>query len=217
LLRDVTTEPTARGPGGVALTRIAWSPESDGFTCVCGRTLSIATIHGANGDVSVNVERSDIRADAVAGGLAGLAVRSPHQGWWIVNRPSGIRETLTNAYMLAMTYFHRVLFMTVDAKAIYSLGADRYLDGGRCTLWNAAFTDPIPIQPFEDSSGWLCTPITMQSGADGIVLILKDFTKSERDDGSVDAVYVRDAGTITELGQFPAHTTTASVAAQLVG
>jgi hypothetical protein len=217
LLGDVATQPRARGPGGVALTRVAWSPESDGFACVCGRTLSIAKIHANGGDFTVSVDRTDIRADAVSGGLAGLAVRDPRRGWWIVNRPSAVRETLTHANALAMTYYNRVLFLTADAATFHSLGSDSDVDGGQCALWDAEFTDPIPIEPFPDRDAWLCTPMTMQSGRDGIVLVVKDFTRTERERGAVDAVYVRDGGGITELGRFPARTTAASIAAQLVG
>ena len=216
LVRDIVTQPDPVGAGGIPRPRIAWSRESDGFACVCGRTLSILTIEGDGGDTKVRVNPTPITTDAIAGGLPGLAVRDLDRGWWIVNRPSAATDTISEADALAMTYYNRVLYLTAEASTIYALGSDRDVDGGRCTLWNSYFAEPIAIEPFPERDGWLCTPMTMQSGQDGIVLILKS-NDSDPEEEPVDVVYVQQGGELTNLGQFPEGTTAASLAAQLVG
>jgi DNA-directed RNA polymerase specialized sigma24 family protein len=90
---ELNTAPDAIGPGRIARTRIAWDPRSEGFACVCGRTLSTVGVQLVDEAPTVNVNHTPLRTDAVAGGLPGLAARDPGRGWWIVNRPSAVTDT----------------------------------------------------------------------------------------------------------------------------
>jgi hypothetical protein len=215
-LREVSVQPTATGAAGIARTRVAWDPDSDGFACVCGRTLSIIGITEVDGEADIEVSHTPIKAESVAGGLPGLAVRQDDRGWWIVNRPSANTETLTHDAALAMTSFDRVLFFTVSPLTIYALGADTRPDGGRCTLWDSTFSEPTGVEPFPDQDGALCTPVTVQSGRGGIVLVVRPSDATARR-SPLDIVLVNEVGGTSHAGEFPVGTTVASVAAQLVG
>ncbi len=215
-LREVSVQPSATGAAGIARTRVVWDPDSDGFACVCGRTLSIIGITEVDGEADIEVSHTPIKAESVAGGLPGLAVRQDDRGWWIVNRPSANTETLTHDAALAMTSFDRVLFFTVSPLTIYALGADSRPDGGRCTLWDSTFSEPTGVEPFPDQDGALCTPVTVQSGRGGIVLVVRPSDATARR-SPLDIVLVNEVGGTSHAGEFPVGTTVASVAAQLVG
>lgn len=213
---ELATAPDAMGPGRIARTRIAWDPRSEGFACVCGKTLSTVEVQLVDGAPTVNVNHTPLSTDAVAGGLPGLAVRNPGRGWWIVNRPSAVTDTLTNASALAMSSFNRVLYLTAEPTTIYALGADQSVDGGLCTLWDSTFSNPIAIEPLPEADGRLCTPMTMQGSRHGIALILRSNAPMTQTD-PVPVVIVDADGTTHVVGAFPPRTTAASVAAALVG
>ena len=216
-VRELRTAPETVGPGRITRSRIAWDPRSEGFACVCGRTLTIVDVDvDDDGEVNANVNHTPITADAIVGGLPGLAVHDRDRGWWIINRPSAAADTITNAQALAMTFYNRVLYLTADPTAIYAIGSDRDFDGGRCTLWDSTFSNPIAIEPFRETDGGLCTPMTMQSSRDGFALILRSNTPMTESD-PVEIVMVDPDATTHSVGAFPPRTTTASLAAQLVG
>ena len=215
-LRELATEPDTVGPGRITRSRIAWDPRYDAFSCVCGRTLTLVEVQLVEDSIDVTVNHTPITTDAVAGGLPGLAVHEGGRGWWIINRPSGTTATISNADALAMTFYNRVLYLTADRTAIFALGSDRGFDGGRCTLWDSTFSNPVAIEPFRERDGGLCTPMTMQSSRDGFALILRSNTPMTESE-PVEIVIVDADATTHSVGAFPPRTTAASLAAQLVG
>jgi hypothetical protein len=178
--------------------------------------MTIVAVDVQNGEVVTDVNHTPVEADALVGGLPGLAVRDRGRGWWIINRPSATTQSISNADALAMTFYNRVLYLTADRTAIFALGSDRDFDGGRCTLWDSTFSNPIAIEPFRERDGGLCTPMTMQSSRDGFALILRSNTPMTESD-PVEIVIVDPDATTHSVGAFPPRTTAASVAAQLVG
>ena len=215
-LRELATAPGTVGPGRITRSRIAWDPRSDGFACVCGSTMTIVAVDLQDGDVVTDVNHTPVEANALVGGLPGLAVRDRGRGWWIINRPSATTASISNADALAMTFYNRVLYLTADRTAIFALGSDRDFDGGRCTLWDSTFSNPVAIEPFRERDGGLCTPMTMQSSRDGFALILRSNTPMTESD-PVEIVIVDPDATTHSVGAFPPRTTAASLAAQLVG
>jgi hypothetical protein len=202
----------ATGTAGIAESRLVWAPDSKSFACACSGTLSIGEL---NSDEKVTVTHTTVRARAVAWGSPGLAVAEPHGGWWYVDRPTVASEALVYSAALAISFSDPESYLEVSALTIYALGADRKPDGGHCTLWDADFSYPVSILPAAERGGTLCTPVALQAGRDGFLLVLP--AKGSQTAQPLDIVVVHDDGTSSDAGSFPPGTTAASFATDLVG
>ncbi|MFL6180825.1 MAG: RNA polymerase sigma factor [Actinomycetes bacterium] len=210
---EMHPSPDATGAAGIAEARLAWAPNSQSFACACSGTLSVGLMD-ADGHVVVN--HTAVRARSVAWGSPGLAVAEPQGGWWYVDQPTVDRDALVYGAALGISTTEPVSYLEISVLTIYALGADRRPDGGHCTLWDSSFSYPVSVLTAAERGGTLCTPVTMQAGRDGFVLVLPAKGPTQRS-RSLDIVVVRRDGSTSDAGSFPPGTTTASFAADLVG
>ena len=211
---DMQPSPNAVGVAGIARTRLAWAPDSKGFACACTGRLSVARLGNASFPLSVN--RTKVRADAVAWGPSGLAVSDPDQGWVFLNLPLSVDGSFTRADAFAISNSDPVTYLTVSALTIYALGADQRPDGGQCALWDETFTTPKAVAPMSEREGLLCTPVTVQPAGDGFLMVMEPASERPRP-APLDILAVEPDGTTSLAGAFPRGTTTGSFAADLVG
>ena len=108
------------------------------------------------------------------------------------------------------------VFLGVDVTSIYALGADTEPDGGRCVLWNADFTKPVEVTPVPERDGDLCTPLALQPGRTGVLLLLRP-DRPRPQPLPLDVVAVAPSGASTVVATLPPGTSFASFAADLVG
>jgi hypothetical protein len=108
------------------------------------------------------------------------------------------------------------VYLSVDVTSIYALGADTAPDGGRCVWWNEDFSTPIPVTPVSDRDGQLCTPVALQPGRSGILLVLRP-DRPRPQPLPLDVVAVDGSGASTLIGALPPGTTYASFAATIAG
>ena len=212
-LDEMHPSPDATGAAGIAEARLAWAPNSQSFACACRGTLSVGALD-TDGHVVVN--HTAVRARSVAWGSPGLAVAEPQGGWWYVDQPTVASETLVYGEALGISSTEPVSYLEISVLTIYALGADRRPDGGHCTLWDSNFSYPVSVLTAAERGGTLCTPVTMQPGREGFVLVLPAKGPARRPQ-PLDIVVVHRDGSTSDAGSFPPGTTTASFAADLVG
>jgi hypothetical protein len=206
-----SADPT--GTAGIAVTRLAWAPDSQSFAGACSGTLSVGLL---DADRHVVVNHTAVRARSVAWGSPGLAVAEPGGGWWYVDQPTVASEALVYGAALGISLSDPVSYLEVSVLTIYALGADKKPDGGRCALWDSNFASPVTVLAAAERGGTLCTPITLQAGRDGFLLVLPAKGPGEQAQ-PLDIVVVHQDGSVSDAGSFPPGTTTASFAAELVG
>ena len=212
-LDEMHPSPDATGAAGIAEARLAWAPNSQSFACACRGTLSVGAL---DTDDHVVVNHTAVRARSVAWGSPGLAVAEPQGGWWYVDQPTVASETLVYGEALGISTTEPVSYLEISVLTIYALGADRRPDGGHCTLWDSNFSYPVSVLTAAERGGTLCTPVTMQPGRGGFVLVLPAKGPARRSQ-PLDIVVVHRDGSTSDAGSFPPGTTTASFAADLVG
>ncbi len=149
-------------------------------------------------------------------GGVGLVVRQPNGDWLAVSAPSTSVRRMGNPDALAISADSPTIYVSVNVTSIYALGADTSPDGGRCVWWNEDFSTPVPVTPAPDRDGTLCTPITLQPGRSGVLLVIRP-DRPRPQPLPLDVVTVDAFGASTVIGALPPGTTYASFAEQLVG
>lgn len=212
-IEEMNPVPAASGIAGIAQPRLAWAPDSRSFACACSGTLSIA-LFDESGLGAVNHTAREARA--VAWGVQGPAVADRRGGWTYTDLPAIDTSPFVYAVGFAITRNDPTMYLEVSARTIYALGADDKPDGGHCTLWDAEFSYPIAVLSVAERGGTLCTPMTMQPGREGFVLVLPA-SGSDADQRPFDVVVVNRDGTSVVMSTVPRETTAASFASELVG
>jgi hypothetical protein len=108
------------------------------------------------------------------------------------------------------------VYVSVGITSIYALGADTAPDGGRCIWWDEDFSTPVPVTPVPDRDGQLCTPVALQPGRSGVLLVVRP-DRPRPQPLPLDVVTVDTFGASTVISSLPPGTTFASFAARLVG
>ena len=210
---ELNPSPRATGVAGIAQPRLAWAPDSASFACACSGTLSLGLF---DDDGLGAVNHTARMAHAVAWGPEGVAVADRRGGWSYTDQAAAETSPFIYSTGLAVTRTDPTMYLEVSPLTIYALGADSEPDGGHCTLWDADFTYPMAVLPMAERGGTLCTPMTVQAGRSGFVLVLPG-VGSEADERPFDVVAIDRDGSNTVIGTVPRETTAASFAAELVG
>jgi hypothetical protein len=190
------------------------------FACVCQGRLSVYDLDKLTPKARLK-GTSTVRFTDVAWGQEGLLGRRLGGGWVSETRGGVSITRLGDAAAVAASISSPPVYLSVGITSIYALGADTNPDGGRCVLWDAGFTDPVEVIPVPDRDGRLCTPVALQPGRSGVLLVLKpDQPASESSSDQplpLDVVTVGPDGQSTVIGTLPPGASTASFAANLVG
>lgn len=209
--------PIARPLGEVSIanTVLAWAPGGGAFACVCDGKLSVFDLQPTAARV-VEISAYSTRVTDVAWGVDGLVARKPNGEWMSVSAPSTPLQQVGSPAALAMSVTTPTAYLSVSVTAVYALGADTEPDGGRCVWWNEDFSTPVPVTPVPDRDGPLCTPVALQPGRSGILLVLRP-DRPRPQPLPLDLVAVDREGASVVVGTLPPGTTFASFAARLVG
>ena len=205
----------AQGEASIADTVLAWAPGGGAFACVCGGKLGVFDVQPTAGRV-VQTTASQQQVTDVAWGGVGLVVRQPNGNWLAVSAPSTSVRRMGDPDAIAISADSPTIYVSVNVTSIYALGADTSPDGGRCVWWNEDFSTPVPVTPAPDRDGLLCTPITLQPGRSGVLLVIRP-DRPRPQPLPLDVVTVDTFGASTVIGALPPGTTFASFAEQLVG
>jgi DNA-directed RNA polymerase specialized sigma24 family protein len=203
----------ATGTAGIAQPRLAWSPDSKAFACACSGTLSIGLMDGSR---LGTVNHTARKAKAVVWGVDGLTVADAKGGWSYVDRPAADTAPFVYSAGLAITSDQPTMYLEVSAITLDALGADTKPDGGHCTLWDAQFSYPRSVLSVAERGGTLCTPMTVQAGRNGFLLVLPG-AGSDADQRPFDVVEVNRQGSSKVITSVPREATAASFASELVG
>ena len=210
-------DPVARSQGvaSIADSVLAWAPGGGAFACVCDGRLRVFDL-----DKVTPVARAKWTTAAkytdVAWGLEGLVGRRL-SGVWVSETQGGAPlGSLGAAEAVAVSIAAPARYLSVGVTSIYALGADTDPDGGRCVLWDAAFTTPVEVTPVPERDGPLCTPVSLQPGRSGVLLVLRP-DRPRPQPLPLDVVVVDAEGASTVIGTLPPGTTFGSFAASVVG
>ena len=212
-IEEMNPTPVATAIAGIAQPRLAWAPDSRSFACACSGTLSIA-LFDDDGLGAVNHTAREARA--VAWGVQGPAVADRKGGWSYTDLPAIDTSPFIYAPGLAIADADPTMYLEVSARTIYALGADDRPDGGHCTLWDADLSSPVEVLSVAERGGTLCTPMTLQPGRDGFVLVVAS-SGPDAERRPFDVVAVDREGKSEVISSVPRATTAASFAAELVG
>jgi DNA-directed RNA polymerase specialized sigma24 family protein len=210
-------DPVARSQGVVSIadSAIAWAPGGGAFACVCDGRL-----RGFDLDKATPMARAMWTTAAkytdVAWGREGLIGRRLSGAWVSETQGGTTLGDLGAAEAVAVSIAAPARYLSVGVTSIYALGADTDPDGGRCVLWDADFTTPVEVQPVPDRDGPLCTPVSLQPGRSGVLLVLRP-DRPRPQPLPLDVVAVDAEGASTVIGTLPPGTTFGSFAAGLVG
>jgi hypothetical protein len=227
VIRVPGANPLARSQGeaGIAETVLAWAPGVGAFACVCDGRLGVFDLDKVTPKARLKWETSEEFTD-VAWAQEGLMGRLLSGGWVSQTRGGSAVSRLGDAAAVAASISAPAVYLSVGVTSIYALGADTSPDGGHCVLWDAEFAAPIEVTPVPDRDGRLCTPVALQPGRSGVLLVLKPDQGSSESAPSyeprpepvpLDVVSVDPEGQSTVIGTLPPGATTASFAANLVG
>lgn len=205
----------AQGVAGVADTVLAWAPGAGAFACVCGGGLAVYDLEPTVPRVLLLSQTPIAITDVVWGG-EGLMARLVDGGWISRSGEVGAAGRLGLADAVAASTVSPPVYLGVGVTSTYALGADTAPDGGRCVLWDADFTLPVPVTPVPDRDGVLCTPVALQPGRSGVLLVVRP-DRPRPQPLPLDVVTVDTFGASTVIGTLPPGTTFASFAARLAG
>ncbi|MEO8107150.1 MAG: hypothetical protein ABI720_07505, partial [Actinomycetes bacterium] len=209
--------PVARSQGVVSIANsvLAWAPGGGAFACVCGGGLRVFDLEPTVPRARVTSERRGSFTD-VAWGQQGLIARRASGGWVSLTRGGAPIEDLGGADAVAASITSPAVYLSVGVTSIYALGADTEPDGGRCVMWDADIAAPIEVRPVPERDGPLCTPVALQAGRSGVLLVLRP-DRPRPQPLPLDVVSVDSAGASTVIGTLPPGTTFGSFAAKFVG
>ena len=214
-LRDADPVARSQGVASIADSVIAWAPGVGGFACVCDGRSRVYDL-----DKLTPMAREKWTTEApftdVAWGIEGLMGRRLSGGWESQTRGGAAIDRLGDAEAVAASIVPPARYLSVGVTSIYALGADTDPDGGRCVLWDADFAQPVEVQPVPEREGPLCTPVSLQPGRSGVLLVLRA-GRSGPEALPLDVVSVGAEGASTMIGTLPPGTTFGSFAANLVG
>ncbi|MCZ3389532.1 MAG: hypothetical protein LH645_10550 [Actinomycetia bacterium] len=205
----------AQGEASIADTVLAWAPGGGAFACVCSGKLSVFDVEPTAPRV-VLTDASPNKVTDVAWGADGLVVRKLNGQWLAVSAPSTSVQRMGSPDALAISLTTPTVYLSVGITSIYALGADTSPDGGRCIWWNEDFSVPVQVTPVPDRDGRLCTPVALQPGRSGVLLVVRP-DRPRPQPLPLDVVTVDTFGASTVIGALPPGTTYASFAARTVG
>jgi hypothetical protein len=210
-------DPVARSAGAasVADSVLAWAPGGGAFACVCDGRLRVFDLDKVTPTARTKWTSAGRFTDVVWG-QEGLLGRRLSGSWVSETRGGASFGGLGTAEAVATSITAPAIYLTVGITSIYALGADTEPDGGRCVLWDADFTRPIEVRPVPDRDGPLCTPVSLQPGRSGVLLVLRP-DRPRPQPLPPDVVSVDGQGVSTVIGTLPTGTTFGSFAATLVG
>ncbi len=205
----------AQGAASIADTVLAWAPGGGAFACVCSGKLSVFNVEPTAPRV-VLADASSNKVTDVAWGADGLVVRQPNGQWLAVSAPSTAVQRMGSPDALGISLTTPTVYVSVGITSIYALGADASPDGGRCVWWNEDFSTPVQVTPAPDRDGPLCTPVALQPGRSGVLLVVRPVGPRPLP-LPLDVVTVDTFGASTVIGTLPPGSTFASFAARIVG
>ena len=210
-------DPVARSQGveSIANSVLAWAPGGGAFACVCDGRLRVFDLEPTAPRAMATSTTSATFTD-VAWGLEGLMGRRLSGSWVSQTRGGAAISRLGDAEAVAASIAPPAVYLSVGVTSIYALGADSDPDGGRCVLWDTDFARPVEVQPVPDRDGPLCTPVSLQPGRSGVLLVLRP-ARPRAQTLPLDVVSVDAKGASTVIGTLPPGTTFGSFAAELVG
>lgn len=212
---DAKPTALAQGEASIADTVLAWAPGGGAFACVCSGKLSVFDVEPTTPRV-VLADASPNKVTDVAWGADGLVVRQSNGQWLAVSAPSTAVHRMGSPDALAISLTTPTVYVSVGITSIYALGADASPDGGRCVWWNEDFSTPVQVTPAPDRDGPLCTPVALQPGRSGVLLVVRP-DPPHHQPLPLDVVTVDTFGASQVIGTLPPGTTFASFAARTVG
>ena len=170
-LPDANPAAAPQGAYAIADTVLAWAPGGGAFACVCDRSVRVFDLEPTTPRTRMMSSTEPGFTD-VAWGAEGLLGRRA-DGEWVLRTGGGINVgQLGRTDGLAASISTPPVYLTVGITSIYALGADSSPDGGHCVLWTADLSTPTEIAPLPEEDGKLCTPVALQPGRSGVLLVL---------------------------------------------
>jgi hypothetical protein len=214
-VRDANPTAQPQGSASIADTVLSWSPGGGAFACVCDGRLAVYDLEPVAPRV-VLASGPSYRVTDVAWGGSGLLARTTQGRWLSVSSGNVPIPPLGDADALAASTTTPSDLLVVSLAFIYALGSDAGPDGGTCVLWDSEFSDPVVVTPVPDRDGDLCTPVALQPGRSGVLLVLRP-DRPRPQPLPLDVVTVDGDGASTVIATLPPGTGQASFAARLVG